>query len=249
MTKRTSSSLLLALSILVASAAAQSTPTLTIGKDNRTIAISATEHVLNDADTAIVHIGFVLYGPTKDAAYKAGSDASNAIAAALKSAGIPHDAIQSETQGLAETQPFLLQQTPAAERPSRAFTVQQSWTVRVQADDGAKVLNLAVAAGANNSGAIDWILHDPSAAQSAAAAKAIQRAREQATAMATGLGVHLGPLLYASNQVEAEPILPLARALNAPMAGVAAEPKIPPLAINPRQIETTATVYAVFALE
>jgi uncharacterized protein len=62
--------------------------------------------------------------------------------------------------------------------------------------------------------------------------------------MATGLNVHLGQLLYASNEVQASPIRPV------PMMAMAkAAPAPPPLAINARQIETSATVYAVFAIE
>ena len=114
------------------------------------------------------------------------------------------------------------------------------------AADAAKVLDTAVKAGANQSGQIDWSLADPNVAQSEAAAKALQRARTQAMAMANGLGVKLGALLYASNQVEAEPVRPLMRAA-APM--LAMTEKVQPLAINARHIETSATVYAVFAIE
>ena len=56
----------------------------------------------------------------------------------------------------------------------------------------------------------------------------------------------LGSLLFASNQVDAEPVRPLQRAA-APMAMMAE--KVAPLAINARHIETAATVYAVFAIE
>jgi hypothetical protein len=63
--------------------------------------------------------------------------------------------------------------------------------------------------------------------------------------MASGLNVKLGQLLYASNQVQAEPIRPV------PMMALKTDAKAapPPLAINARQIETSATVYAVFAIE
>lgn len=221
--------------------------TLTISRQNRTIAVTATEHVLTHADAATVHIGFVMYGPDQDAAYTAGSNASSAIMAALRGAGVPANCIQSETQGLAETPPYTLQQVSAGERLSHAFTVQQSWTVRTPATQAATILDLAVKAGANQSGAIDWTLRDPNTAQSAAAAKAIQRARSQAQAMASGLGVQLGALLYASNRVEAPPVRPLAGMEDRVPAARSKIAK--PLAINPQEIDTSATVYAVFALE
>ena len=37
--------------------------TIQVNKDNRTIAITATDKVIVMADTATVHIGFVAYGP------------------------------------------------------------------------------------------------------------------------------------------------------------------------------------------
>ncbi len=48
--------------------------TIQVSKDNRTIAITATASVIAMADTATVHVGFIVYGPDKDAAYAAGSE-------------------------------------------------------------------------------------------------------------------------------------------------------------------------------
>ncbi len=90
--------------------AAQAPQGITISKENRTIAITATDSVVAMADVATVHIGFVAYGPDHDSAYAAGSKTSNAVIAALKSAGVPADAIESEAQNLAEEQPYQLNQ-------------------------------------------------------------------------------------------------------------------------------------------
>jgi uncharacterized protein YggE len=226
-------------------ALAQDTPRFEVGKDHRSIAITATESVTHLADVATVSIGYQLYGPDKDAAYAAGSHASNAIIDALKKAGVPADAIESQSQSVTENRYFDAK-VSAAERAAKAFIIEQSWTVRTNAADAAKVLDLAVKAGANNSGNINWSLQDPNAAQAEAASKALQRARTQAAAMAGGLNVQLGELIYASNQVQAEAVRP-PMAMMA-MAKVSAAPP-PPLAINARQIETSATVYAVFAIQ
>ncbi|HEX4155737.1 MAG TPA: SIMPL domain-containing protein [Acidobacteriaceae bacterium] len=212
----------------------------------RSIAITATDRVTQQADVATVHIGYQLFAAEKDAAYAAGSKASNAIIDALRAAGVAKDAIESQQQSLGPTEPYQINQLPAGERASHAFTISQSWTVRATPDDAARILDLAVKAGANQSGDIDWSLKDPNAASAAAAAKALQRAKVQAQAMAEGLGVHLGELLYASNEVEAQPVRPV-MAMAAARAKAALSPL--PLAINPRQIETSATVRAVFAIE
>jgi hypothetical protein len=247
MTKASLALALFALATLAvpAAARAQDDTASIIAKGVRSIAITATDRVLQQADVATLHIGYELYGPDQPAAYASASQASNAIIAALRSAGIPSDAIESEQQSVAPMESFQLNQLPASERASHAFVAQQSWTVRTSADAAARILDIAAKAGANKSGQIDWSLKDPNAAAAEAAAKALQRARTQAQAMATGLNVHLGQLLYASNQVQAEPIRPVPMMADALKAKAAP----PPLAINARQIETSATVYAVFAIE
>lgn len=244
--KNNSLRLTFALAALFAAAPAAllaQSPTVQISKENRTIAVTATDKVLAMADTATVHVGFIAYGPDSASAYATGSRISNAIMDALTGAGIPKDAIESENQNVSPVQPYQVEKLSEAERAKRQFQVTQSWTVRVPAADAAKTLDLAVKAGANQSGQIDWSLKDEDALQTEAAAKALKRARTQAEQMAQSLNTKLGALLYASNQVEAVPIRPL---MMSAMAKVA-EPA--PLAINPRQIEKIATVYAVFAIE
>ena len=73
------------------------------------------------------------------------------------------------------------------------------------------------------------------------------RARTVAGEMAKGLNANLGALLYASNETQAEPPRPLMRAMAPPP--MASAQTIQPLAIDPRRIEKSATVYAVFAIE
>ena len=220
--------------------------TIQVSKDNRTIAITATTSVTAMADTATVHIGYIVYGPDSDWAYATGSRISHAIIDALTGADVPAAAIESANQNISPVQDYQNEKLTAAERAQRKFQVTQSWTVRTNANDAAKVLDLAVKAGANQSGQIDWSLKDENAPQSEAATKALQRARTVAEEMAKGLNAKLGTLLYASNETQAEPPRPLMRAMAAaPMA----KTDVAPLAINPRQIEKTATVYAVFAIE
>ncbi len=215
-----------------------------IGKDTRSIAITATDRFTAQADTAVVHVGYVLYGPDREAAYATGSQASNAIKKALLDAGVAEASIESQDQSLSATDEGTLKPMTADKRTARTFTIRQSWTVRVEAKDANRALDVAVHAGANDSGQIEWSLRDANAAQATAATKAIQRARTQAQAMATGLNVKLGTLLYASNEVNAGPgPMPVARMM------VMDRKAAPPLSLNPQQIETSATVYAVFAIE
>jgi uncharacterized protein YggE len=229
----------------IAIATTASAQTIQVNRDNRTIAVTATDKVTVLADTATVHIGFVTYGPDSDTAYANGSRVSNAIMRALTAAGIPRETIQSENQSLAPFQNFQVDRLTPAERAQRQFMVNQSWTVRTPADNAAKVLDIAVKAGANQSGQIEWSFRDEHAPEAEAAAKALKSARTQAEQMATSLSTKLGALLFASNQTQAEVVRPMMMRAG----GMAADSKVEPLAINPREIEKSATVYAVFAIE
>ena len=235
--------LALATAVLAVAATAQ---TVQVNSGNRTLAITATDKVMVLADTASVHIGYIAYGPDSDAAYANGSRLSNAIVKALTSASVPTDAIESGNQNVAPVQEYQIDTLTPAEKAQRKFQVVQSWTVRTNAADAARILDLAVKAGANQSGQIDWSLKDENASQAEAAAKSLQRARAIAGEMAKGLNVKLGSLLYASNETQAEPVRPMLK--DRFVGGNSASPPAP-LAINPRQIEKSATVYAVFAIE
>lgn len=133
-----------------------------------------------------------------------------------------------------------------SQKNQRKFQVTQTWTVKCPADDAAKLLDVAVKAGANNSGGIDWSVRDEDALQAQAAAKALTSARSVASAMAGGLGVKLGPLVYASNE-SPEQIQPMPRIRGMVLA--MKDKKVAPLAIAPRKVEKSATVTAVFAIE
>jgi uncharacterized protein YggE len=222
--------------------------TIQVDKNNRTIAITATDKASAEADTAIVSVGFRIYAPDAPSAYAQGSQISNAVTAALKKAGIPDASIESQDQKLAYTDfPENDKSTPA-QRAQKQFTLSQTWTVHVAAKDAAITLHTAIEAGANDSGNIDWDLTTREALQAKAAENALERARKIAAQMAGGLNAHLGALVYASNQA------PMLRVLlnteNAELATVQAIAAPPaPLAIRPQQVEESATVYAVFSIE
>jgi uncharacterized protein YggE len=218
--------------------------TIQVNQNNRTIAVTVTDKATEQADSATVHIGFETYAPDSDGAYAAGSRASNAIIDALNKAGVANDAVQSEGQNLRQNFQFD-QKESEAERAQRRFVLTQSWTVKTSAANAAKVLHIAVEAGANNSGQIDWDVKDRAALQARAAAKALQHAHAVAEQMAAGLNTHLGALLYASNQIPEIPVRPLHMFAKLQAQGSS----VKPLAIRPQQIEENATVYAVFAIQ
>ena len=233
---------------LLISTAAAGAQTIQVDRNNRTIAVTASDKASAEADTATVTVGFQVYAPDAATAYSKGSTVSNAILDALKKAGVADKAIESQDQKLNYTEfPPDDKNTPD-QRAQKQFTLQQSWTVNCAAADAAKVLHAAIEAGANQSGNIDWDLKDRNNLQAQAAAKALVHARAVAAQMAEGLNAHLGALIYASNQT---PGSRFNGVLNTETVSVTSKlvPAPPPLAIRPQQVEESATVYAVFAIE
>jgi uncharacterized protein len=238
-----------AMLVLAAAAVPGHAQQIVVSKDNRTIAVTTSADASANADTVTVQIGFIAYGTDQESAYALGSKTSNAIAAALKTAEIPQDAIQSESQSIAPVQQYGNQDWIPEEKVARKFQVQQSWSVKTAAGNGAKVLDVAVKAGANQSGQMSWSVADQDGLQAKAAKLALDRARQIAQQMAAGLNATLGPLVYASNEAPAREPQPLMRA-QAMMAAPAPAPKeIAPLSVSAPKVTASATVYAVFSIQ
>jgi uncharacterized protein len=222
---------------------------IVVSKDNRTIAVTTSADAHADADTVTVQVGFLAYGADQESAYALGSKTSNAIAAALKSAGVPPDAIESESQSIAPVQQYGNQEWTPAEKAERKFQVQQSWSVKTAAANGAHILDAAIKAGANQSGQMAWSVADQDALQAKAAKLALDRARQIAQQMAAGLNATLGPLVYASNEAPARGPQPLMRAQAGMMSAVPAPKEVEPLSVSAPKVTASATVYSVFSIQ
>jgi uncharacterized protein YggE len=223
-----------------------SAQTIQINRENKTIAISTTDEATATADIAAVTVGFEVYGPAAESTYAAGGKISHAVLDALHKAGIEDKSIESSNQGLQRNTDFDDKDTPE-QRANKQFVFRQSWTVSVAPTDAAEVIRVAVAAGANQSGAIEWRLSDRKALQAKAAQAALVKARAVASQMADGLHVKLGELIYASNEM---PIASEYRYKTVPPPGPPPPPAVtlPTLEIRPQTIREEATVYTVFAI-
>ena len=223
-----------------------------INKENKTIAITTSDQADALADTAVLTVGFHIFGKDQDGTYAEASRTSNAIMSALTVAGVPKEAIESAEQSLSP-----LEQNNDADKTRYSqgirFEFAQSWHVTVPAEAAATVLHAAITSGANDSGGIQWELKKDDSLEAEAAKKALEHARQIASQMAAGLGVKLGTLVYASNQTPPRGILAglgFGGVLQTESASVgAAKRNLAPLAISPERITKTATVYAVFAIE
>ena len=110
---------LIAIALCTASLAG-SAQTIQVSKENRTISVTASDKITAMADMATVHIGFIAYGPSSDAAYANGSRTSNAIVKALTAAGIPSASIESENQAVAPVQNYQVEKLTDAEKATLA---------------------------------------------------------------------------------------------------------------------------------
>lgn len=210
---------------------------LNIDSTNRTIAVSAQGRVTVDPDVAILHVGFETKPEDSKTAYSDGANTSNAIVTAIKGAGIPETSIRSEYQRL---EPFDVK--------NHRFKLTQEWTVKVPPARAGDILDLAVSAGATDSGQIEWSVEDVHALEDQALKQAAERARSDAAVMANATGAHLGPLLFATNQI-AEIRQTFGYANNGAQMDMRADKLAAPLAIEPRKVVRAATVYVVFEIE
>ena len=210
-------------------------PQMRVDSSNRTLTVSAEEHVSADPEIAVLHIGFETAPNDPKSAYAEGTQTSNAIISAIKQAGIPESDIRSESQYLSRDP------TPKTHK----FMLTQQWSVRVPTARAVEVLDIAVTNGANSSGQIDWTVKDERALEEQALDRAAARARANAEVLAKGMGVKLGSLIYVSNSLSGGGIYPR------PMMAMAkaAEAPLQPLAIEPQKVTRDANVYAVFAIE
>lgn len=210
---------------------------LNIDSSNRTIAVSAVGRVTLDPDVAILHVGFETKPEDSKSAYADGARTSNAIIEAIKGAGIPDTSIRSEYQRL---EPFDVK--------NHKFKLTQEWTVKVPPARAGEILDLAVNAGATDSGDIDWTVEDIHGLENQALEQAAERAHEDAEVMAKASGAKLGSLLFATNQI-AEIRTSFAYTNNEMDTITRAGAQAPPLSIEPRKVVREATVYLVFAID
>jgi hypothetical protein len=230
-----------------------SAQTIQINRDNKTIAISTSDEATAVADIAAVTVGFEVYSPDSQTAYIDGGRISHAVLDALHKIGIDDKSIESSGQGLQRNTNFDDKETPD-QRSRKQFVIRQSWEISVPPQSAAEVIRVSIAAGANQSGAIDWRYSDRKALQAKAAENALVKARTVASQMADGLHVKLGDLIYASNETPNTKIYfarpqqtQLLETENAEIS--ASYITLPVLEIRPQTVREEATVYAVFSIQ
>lgn len=213
-----------------------------VAPDKKTIEIRATERVTNPAEIATVKIGFQNVAPTKDAVYEENVRTSNKIVQALRAAGVPAESIETDSVRLDR------EDTAQGVKPaSTRYTTDQEWRVRAKASEAQRIVDIAVSAGANEVGGVEWSVADPEALEAKAYGAALARAKRIAEQTASQSGVKLGEILSISNSVS--PFAQLSHTLNteSAMIGVSAT-TVTSLKLFPEDVIREASVTVVYAI-
>jgi uncharacterized protein YggE len=116
------------------------------GSGRKTIEITATEKVVVAADVATVKIGYHNLSTTKDAAYAENARAAIKIVQAVLDAGVPKEAIETESLKLEQEQE---RYGTKPDQPSK-YVASQEWQIRSLATEAQKIVDIAVAARRNH---------------------------------------------------------------------------------------------------
>ena len=211
--------------------------------DRKTIEISATEKVLVAADIATVKIGYQNLSATKDAAYAENTRTANKIIQAILDSGVPKEAIETESLKLEQEQ----ERYGAKSGQPVKYVGFQEWQIHSSASEAQKIVDIAVAAGANQIENVEWSVKNPDELEATAYAAALNRAKNLAEQTASQTGVKLGEIISIANSASSFDRQFWRRA-GATMYAMAAPPKLAMLKLQPGTVEREASVTITYAV-
>jgi uncharacterized protein len=211
--------------------------------ERKTIEISATEKVEVAADVATVKIGYQNQSPTKDAAYAENIRIANKIMQAILDAGVPKEAIETESLRLEQEQ----ERYGAKSDQPLKYSASQEWQIHAKASEAQKIVDIAVAAGANQIENVEWSVSDPDQLEAKAYSAAMKRARDLAEQTASQTGLKLGDIVSVANSTSSFDRFSRARGAGGMMFAMAA-PKMAMLKLQPGTVEREASVTITYAV-
>ncbi len=223
------------------------TPTPTIGStgSDRLIQTTATGEVVSSPDRAEIQIGVETENVDVQAAQSQNAERMTNITNAMKGLGIPDDHLT--TTGYTVTPVYDSNPTPMplGSAPRKPTTFRVSNTLLVRIDDVTqvgKVIDAAVASGANQINSIAFLFSESKGAalRAQALSDAVNRTRTDAGTVASALGVRLLDAREVQVDSGATPIAYDSR------TGTAAE-VAPSTPISPGTQKVTATVHVAWA--
>lgn len=176
----------------IAAASAQSQHA---SSDRKTIEITATAKVLVAANIATIKLGYQNISATKDAAYEENTRTANKIINAILDAGVPKEAIETESLKLEREQ----DQYGAKSGQPTKYLAFQEWQIHSAAPDAQKIVDIAIAAGANQIESVEWSVRGPEELEAKAYTAALNRAKSLAEQTASNTGLKLGEIISIAN--------------------------------------------------
>jgi uncharacterized protein len=213
------------------------------GSGQKMIEVSATEKVEVIAEIATIKIGCQNQAATKDAVYAENTRIANKVIQALLDAGVPKDAIETESLTLEQ------EQDRYGTKPGQPlkYFASQKWQIRAQASEAQKIVDIAVAAGANQIENVEWSVKDSAQLEAKAYAAALTRAKSIAEQTASQTGLKLGEIVSIVNSASSNERY--GRASGGGLAMLAVEaPKMPMLKLQLGMVEHQASVTITYAI-
>lgn len=171
----------------------------TTSDTNTGIVVSGEGTVRVKPDMATANIGVDITAPTLTEATNQANTKMAAIIAKLKSLGVADNDLQTVNYSV---NPITNQPKESSTPTITGYHVANQLRVTVRKiDDLGKILDAAVASGANNIYGVSFSVADPKPFQEQARAAAIKDAQDKASQLATDSGVQLGKIIYLNEGV------------------------------------------------
>lgn len=204
------------------------------------ISVSGTGKVRAKPNVAQASIGVEVTAPTLADATSQANTKSSALVDKLKSLGVADKDIQTTNYSVQPIQ----QARPNATPTITGYRVNNQFQVTIRKiEDAGKILDAAVAAGANNIYGVSFTIDDTTALQQQARAAAVKDAQDKAKQLATVANVQLGKILVI-NEGGVSP-RPFVQART--FAAAAADSMSVP--VETGELEVTVTVDVRFAIQ
>lgn len=210
----------------------------------RTIRVSGQGEVRATPDLATVNFGVQTVGSTAEEASQGNAATMQQVIQALTAAGVARNDIR--TTGFSVYPEYAPDRVPGGELEPpriRGYRANNQVTVRTRDLTGVgELIDIGLAAGANNLGGVGFEIENSDAVQAQALTEAVTDARRAAETIAAALGVRLGAVLDATT--DAQPVRPMYREMMA-----VARQSADSTPVEPGEQTVFANASLVFAIE
>ena len=218
-------------------AQSSTTPNAADAADGSTISVSGSATVEATPDLAVVRVAVEREADSAEAARSQVATAAESMREALRDAGIPDDAVSTESFAVYEQYDYR-----DGDREPDGYRAVHAYRIEVEPDRAGEVIDLAVGNGADRVSGVAFTLSDErrSELRQEALTLAVENARTDAETMATAAGVSVGEVRSLSTSNDVGPVYPVEFA-SADQAGGRTT-------IEPGEVSVTASASVVYGI-